>query len=30
MARFNHLQKPFDNVKVRQAALAAWEDKWGS
>jgi peptide/nickel transport system substrate-binding protein len=23
MARFNHLQKPFDNVKVRQAALAA-------
>ena len=23
MARFNHLHKPFDNVKVRQAALAA-------
>jgi peptide/nickel transport system substrate-binding protein len=23
MARFNHLMKPFDNVKVRQAALAA-------
>jgi peptide/nickel transport system substrate-binding protein len=23
MARFNHLAKPFDNVKVRQAALAA-------
>ena len=24
MARFNHLHKPFDNVKVRQAALAAF------
>jgi peptide/nickel transport system substrate-binding protein len=23
MARFNHLHKPFDNAKVRQAALAA-------
>ena len=23
MARFNHLMKPFDNVKVRQAAVAA-------
>ncbi len=23
MARFNHLHKPFDNVKVRQAAMAA-------
>src|SRR3990167_1556187 len=23
MARFNHLHKPFDNVKVRQAAIAA-------
>jgi len=24
MARFNHLNKPFDNAKVRQAALAAF------
>jgi peptide/nickel transport system substrate-binding protein len=24
MARFNHLHKPFDNAKVRQAALAAF------
>jgi peptide/nickel transport system substrate-binding protein len=24
MARFNHLNKPFDNVKVRQAVLAAF------
>jgi len=24
MARFNHLHKPFDNVKVRQAVLAAF------
>jgi peptide/nickel transport system substrate-binding protein len=24
MARFNHLHKPFDNVKVRQAAMAAF------
>ena len=24
MGRFNHLMKPFDNVKVRQAALAAF------
>jgi hypothetical protein len=23
MARFNHLHKPFDNAKVRQAAIAA-------
>ncbi len=27
MARFNHLQKPFDNVRVRQAALAAFSQE---
>ena len=27
MARFNHLHKPFDNVKVRQAALAAFSQE---
>jgi peptide/nickel transport system substrate-binding protein len=27
MARFNHLSKPFDNVKVRQAALAAFSQE---
>ncbi len=27
MARFNHLNKPFDNVKVRQAALAAFNQE---
>lgn len=27
MARFNHLAKPFDNVKVRQAAMAAFNQE---
>jgi peptide/nickel transport system substrate-binding protein len=27
MARFNHLHKPFDNPKVRQAVLAAFDQK---
>ena len=27
MARFNHLHKPFDNVKVRQAVLAAFSQE---
>jgi len=27
MARFNHLHKPFDNAKVRQAALAAFSQE---
>jgi peptide/nickel transport system substrate-binding protein len=27
MARFNHLNKPFDNPKVRQAALAAFQQE---
>ena len=27
MARFNHLSKPFDNAKVRQAALAAFSQE---
>lgn len=27
MARFNHLHKPFDNVKVRQAAMAAFSQE---
>lgn len=27
MARFNHLSKPFDNVKVRQAAMAAMQQE---
>ena len=27
MARFNHLAKPFDNVKVRQAAMAAFQQE---
>jgi peptide/nickel transport system substrate-binding protein len=27
MARFNHLHKPFDNVKVRQAAIAAMQQE---
>jgi len=27
MARFNHLHKPFDNVKVRQAVLAAFRQE---
>ncbi|MDP1648449.1 MAG: ABC transporter substrate-binding protein [Rubrivivax sp.] len=27
MARFNHLHKPFDNVKVRRAALAAFSQE---
>jgi peptide/nickel transport system substrate-binding protein len=27
MARFNHLNKPFDNVKVRQAAMAAFSQE---
>jgi peptide/nickel transport system substrate-binding protein len=27
IARFNHLQKPFDNVKVRRAAMAAFSQE---